>query len=409
MRDVLVIGAGPGGSAAAHGLAQAGLDVLLLDRAEFPRDKTCGDGLTHRAVAITAEMGALPEVLAAGYRIDDFEVVSPRGRVAVAPLPERDGVTALVVPRLELDDILRRRAVAAGARFRGGSLVRALHASPHGVEVEVSHPAGARTERARAAVLATGAATPLLKSAGLLRHQPPFMIAAREYVRGLPPPGHRLRMGYAGTATLGYGWIFPIGEDAVNLGAGIFRHQPGLSARSVLETFRARSALGRMVEGGASFGRKSYPLRTDFTSSVTVGPRTLLVGEAAGLVNPLSGEGIDAALESGRMAARHLLDAFAAGDFSPGRLMAYDAALRERYQAVFETCVRLRAVFVRRSGPVQRFAVEAAIAMARTNPRLAPRLVELVLENRPIQVPTTPLGLVRSWLRRSPRPEAVPA
>jgi flavin-dependent dehydrogenase len=164
-----------------------------------------------------------------------------------------------------------------------------------------------------------------------------------------------------------------------------------------------------MVAGGVRRGRTSYPLRTDFTSSLTVGPRTLVVGEAAGLVNPLSGEGIDAALESGRMGARHLLDAFAAGDFSERRLADYDTALRERYQDVFETCLRLRAVFVRRSGPLQRLAVEAAVAMARTNPRLAPRLVELVLENQPIQVPTTPAGLVRSWLRRSPHPQAVPA
>lgn len=409
MRDVLVIGAGPGGAAAAHALAGAGLDVLLLDRSEFPRDKTCGDGLTHRAVAVAREMGALPEVAAAGYRIDEFEVVSPRGRAAVAPLAERDGVTALVVPRLRLDDILRRRAVAAGAEFRGRARVRGLRLSGRAVEAEIETPAGARRERAHAAVVATGAATPLLRSAGLLRHQPAFMIAAREYVRGLPPPGHRLRMGYAGTATLGYGWIFPIADDAVNLGAGIFQGQPGLSARGVLETFRDRSSLGRLVAGGISSGRTSYPLRTDFTRSQAVGPRTLLVGEAAGLVNPLSGEGIDAALESGRMAGRHLLDAFAAGDFSPRRLAAYDAALRERYQDVFETCLRLRAVFVRRSGPLQRFAVEAAIAMARTNPRLAPRLVELVLENRPIQVPTTALGLARSWLRRSPRPRAVPA
>lgn len=409
MRDVVVVGAGPGGAAAAHGLAQAGLDVLLLDRAEFPRDKTCGDGLTHRAVAIAREMGALPEVAAAGYRIEDFEVVSPGGRAAVAPLPERDGITALVAPRLLLDDILRRRAVAAGADFRGRSLVRDLRPVSEGVEVEIESPEGARAEWARAAVVATGAATPLLRRTGLLRHRPEFMLAAREYVHGLPPPGHRLRMGYAGTATLGYGWIFPIADDAVNLGAGIFRRQAGLSAGAVLETFGGRSRLGRSVRGGTRSGRRSYPLRTDFVVSRTVGPRTLLVGEAAGLVNPLSGEGIDAALESGRLAARHLIAALAAGDLSPERLAAYDAQLRQRYQAVFETCRRLRTVFVRRSGPVQRLAVEAAIAMARTNPRLAPRLVELVLENRPIAAPTTPLGLARSWLRRSPPPRAVPA
>ncbi|MGH7922498.1 MAG: NAD(P)/FAD-dependent oxidoreductase [Candidatus Dormibacteraceae bacterium] len=409
MHDVLVVGAGPGGSAAAQGLAGAGLDVLLCDKADFPRDKTCGDGLTHRAVAIAREMGALPELLTAGYRIDDFEVVSPRGRVATAPLSERDGVTALVVPRLQLDDILLRRAIAAGVTFLGRAMVRELTSGNDGVTARVEHGGEVRTERARVAVLATGAATGLLQRTGLLRHRPAFMVAAREYVHGLPPPQHRLRMGYAGTSTLGYGWIFPIADDAVNLGAGIFQHQPGLSALGVLSTFRDRSTLARRVRGGEVSGRRSYPLRTDFAISQTVGPRMLAVGEAVGLVNPLSGEGIDAALESGRMAAAHLLGAFSAGDLSEGRLTAYDAQLRERYQAVFETCTKLRNVFVRRSGPLQRFAVEAAIAMARTNPRLAPRLVELVLENRPIAVPTTPLGLARSWLRRQPRPQAVTA
>ena len=407
--DVAVVGAGPGGAAAAHLFAGRGLRTLLVDRAQFPRDKTCGDAMTPRAVAIASEMGALPELLDHGYRIGDFEVTSPRGRTAVARVPDRDGVPALVVPRFRLDDALRRRAVAAGAVFAGGCAIQDLELRHDRVLLRGTLDRRPYVAQARIVVAATGAATGLLQRAGLLRGRPTFMIAARRYVSGLPRPAPRLRIGYAGTDVLGYGWVFPTSDSTVNLGAGIFRRQPGLAAAGLLSTFLRASALSRYVEGGTEGSLQSYPLRTDFTTSRTYGERVLLVGEAAGLVNPLSGEGIDAALESGRIAGRRVLEMFARGKFDEVEHQLYDAELRDRYQQVFETCTRLRDVFVRSRPALQRFAVETAIWMARTNPRLAPRLGELVLENQPIQVPTTPLGLVRSWLRRAPRPSPSPA
>jgi flavin-dependent dehydrogenase len=86
MHDVVVVGAGPGGSATAHYLAQAGADVLLLDRSDFPRDKTCGDGLTPRALRVLADMGILDEVASAGCRVDGYEVIAPNGRATAAPI-----------------------------------------------------------------------------------------------------------------------------------------------------------------------------------------------------------------------------------------------------------------------------------------------------------------------------------
>ncbi|HPV08967.1 MAG TPA: FAD-dependent monooxygenase, partial [Aggregatilineales bacterium] len=120
--EILVIGAGPGGSAAARALAEAGHEVLLIDSADFPRDKTCGDGLTPMAVRTLRKMGVLAQVKAAGaQRIDYNRITGPFGLSATMAFAEYqpDYPYALVLPRLILDDVLRRYALVAGAEFRG--------------------------------------------------------------------------------------------------------------------------------------------------------------------------------------------------------------------------------------------------------------------------------------------------
>src|ERR1700738_214757 len=118
MHDAVIVGGGPGGSATAHFLSRRGLDVLLLDRAEFPRDKTCGDGLTPRALRVLDEMGILAEVERTGCRVGAYEVVAPSGRDTSAHITAAHG--ALVVPRRKLDEIILRRAVESGAQFAAG-------------------------------------------------------------------------------------------------------------------------------------------------------------------------------------------------------------------------------------------------------------------------------------------------
>ena len=117
--DVVVIGAGPGGSATAYYLARRGLHVLLLDKAPFPRDKTCGDGLTPRALAVLDDMGLLEKLAQVGCRINGVEFYAPNGRSVGAPIATQDPRYAymLVVPRVKLDDILREHALAAGTEF----------------------------------------------------------------------------------------------------------------------------------------------------------------------------------------------------------------------------------------------------------------------------------------------------
>ena len=383
-RDVVVIGAGPGGAAAAHYLALRRADVLLVDRAHFPRDKTCGDGLTPRAINVLDDMGLLPGLLATGQRVDRVEIVAPGGAAVRAAVAGRAGgaAYALVVPRRRLDDAIRARAVASGAAWRGGLEVLAVKPDRGGVAIEARDADGPVALEARAAVIATGASVGLLRRSGLLAGAPDMLVAARAYFEGGEIPADRLQLRFDGVPLPGYGWVFPVSATAANVGAGYFapawrRRWRRITARAAFDAFVAgpalRVALGRARMIGPVQG---YPLRVDFATASTVAERVLVVGEAAGLVNPLTGEGIDYALESGRLAGEHLADLLAAGDLSRDALGAYDQALRARFQRLFAFCAGVRGWLVHRA------PLDVLVRMARHRADLREALVEIVLGQR---------------------------
>jgi flavin-dependent dehydrogenase len=206
--------------------------------------------------------------------------------------------------------------------------------------------------QARLVVLTTGANMGLLEGLGLLRRRPRYMLAARAYYEGVPAADDRVVFHFDGVPLPGYGWVFPLGDGRVNLGAGFFpgsltaRNQPA-NARQAFEAFIASPGVRPALAGARRVGPvKGYPLRVDFTTAPTYGPRLLLVGEAAGLVNPLTGEGIDNALESGVMAARFVSELFQRGDLGHAKLRRYDALLRKRFQRQFLICDWLRSLLV---------------------------------------------------------------
>src|SRR5690349_20860902 len=199
MHDVAIVGAGPGGSATAHFLAQQGRDVLLLDRSEFPRDKTCGDGLTPRALRVLDTMGLLQDVRNHGCPIDGYEVIAPNGKRTTSHITSQPG--ALVIRRTVLDNLILQRAVQSGASFRGGVTVSHIEAESDSESVVV-HTAG-EAVRARHAVIATGAATGVLTRSGILRHTPKAMLAARGYAAVEAPSTFQLS--FKGAPSPGYG------------------------------------------------------------------------------------------------------------------------------------------------------------------------------------------------------------
>lgn len=354
MYDVAVVGAGPGGSAAAYYLARSGLDVLLLDKFSFPRDKTCGDALTPRALRVLDEMGILDELLRVGHRLDGIELIAPKGHSVAAPVPKKDGRTdyVLIVPRLILDHIILQRSVTSGAHFQSPVRVNDIEQDVKGLVIKGEYCGRAVSYKARMAIIATGANIKLLLQMGLLKKPPLMMLCARAYFEGMRDVSNEVQCHFDGVPLPGYGWVFPLSDSSANIGAGFFRS--GLTARwmpatarGAFDTFIQTPLLQNILDGAQRTGPiKGYPLRVDFASAPTFSDGVMLVGEAAGLVNPVTGEGIDYALESAKIAAEHLVSMFAAGDLSGKNLKAYDELLRQRYQDLFVLCNRLRFVYL---------------------------------------------------------------
>lgn len=397
--DVAIIGAGPAGSSAAYFMTRAGHKVLLLDKATFPRDKTCGDGLIPRALPILAEMGVLDEIMPRGWKLDKLEVSSPSGRkvgFSIPPLPHAPNY-AVVIPRLTLDNLLLQQAIAAGADFRGGVHVRGLQSDTQGVTVQVEQGSTTESFRAALAIIATGASTALLSSIGINAPKP-NIVAARAYfedIQSLPP---HFQFRFDGVVLPGYGWVFPTSPTTANIGAGFIRtgkrehHQ---SAQTAFNSFIQSPAMQTLLAGAKQIGAlKSFPIRTDFATARTFADRVLLVGEAAGLVNPLTGDGIDFALESGKIAAEHIGHMLRLGDVSASQMQTYDTMLRQRYQNLF-----------RFSGQVSRLslnrrALNTLVPLAAARPRLPEVLVNILLGARPAPEKMSFLRIVKGVASR---------
>ncbi len=330
--DVSVIGAGPGGSATAYFLAKGGLRVALLDKFEFPRDKTCGDGLTPRAIKTLDAMGVLSEIEELAFRSSGIkirysdEITYNLEINHLKDLPDY----VLTMPRFQLDDILRHYAMDAGADFFPKARVENLTRSAD-KHVHIQTESGQDIECALA-VIATGANSSLLQKLGLLKRSPPANLAARAYFENIENLDDSLILFFDGIGLPGYGWVFPTGEGTANVGCGVF-FEDSVSQVSRLRSFISEHPYLRHILKNARQVApiKGYPLRTDFSPSYSGNEWILVVGEATGLVNPITGEGIDYALESAQLAANTILSEWRDGYPSVATQKRYRATLGKRF------------------------------------------------------------------------------
>jgi geranylgeranyl reductase family protein len=345
--DVLVVGAGPGGSATAYHLARHGIDVTVVEKAAFPREKVCGDGLTPRSVKAIQDIGVDTD----DPRFERVIGLRTHARRTTIQLPWPDLTSfppyGLVMPREGFDHLLAQRAVKAGARL----MERTEAISPRFVDGYVAgatvRPAGARdadpTEiHARYVIAADGAASRFAKPAGVTRdEQKPLGIAARRYFRVDYHPGPWIESWldlWDGDLLLpGYGWLFPVAGGRINLGAGLlntFANFKDVSAQRLFDAFARmlppewgigeETAEGRVLSGPLPMGLNRTPQAV---------PGLLLVGDAAGAVNPFNGEGIAYAIETGQIAAELVHEALITD--RPAVTMQYPRVLEDAYGAYF--------------------------------------------------------------------------
>ncbi|WP_239394029.1 geranylgeranyl reductase family protein [Frankia sp. CiP3] len=374
--DVIVVGAGPGGSAAAYHLARTGLDVVLLEKTSFPREKVCGDGLTPRAVRSLIEMGidtgtdpdrdalgrdALDRDALGGngVRADSgwarnrgLRIISGRARLEL-PWPELASWPdyGLVRPRRDFDELLARHAQGAGARLRERTAVTGPVLDERtGRVIGVSAKAGRGGEpvefRAPLVIAADGNSARMALSLGIGRRENrPLGVAVRRYYRS--PRTHddfleshlELWDGAPGASRLlpGYGWIFGIGDGTSNVGLGILNTTSAFQNTDYKDLLR-RWLGGLPPEWGYTEENATGPVRGGalpmaFNRTPHYRDGLMLVGDAGGAINPFNGEGIAYAMESGRLAAEVAVQALArAGGAARERaLQAYPHVLQQRY------------------------------------------------------------------------------
>ncbi len=343
--DVLVVGAGPAGSAAAAWSARLGLDTVLADAATFPRDKTCGDGLTPRAIAEldrlglgawTRSHGTNRGLRAAGFG-QELLLPWPGGS-----LPDHGSA----VPRTELDARVRQAALDAGATPLDGAravdVERAADGRVTGVVFSLGRGTDPHVVRCDRLVVADGVRSPLGRVLGRAWHRDTaYGVAGRSYVKSgrTDDPwisSHLELRDEHGTVLPGYGWIFPLGDGEVNLGVGALatsKRPADLAVRPLMGLY-ADQQRDTWELGDELRAPTSALLPMGGAVSGVAGPNWALVGDAAACVNPLNGEGIDYGLETGRLAAEQLAE-------GSELATAWPALLRRHYGEAFSIARRL--------------------------------------------------------------------
>jgi geranylgeranyl reductase family protein len=345
--DALVIGGGPSGAACAYWLAEAGHEVTLVERKHYPREKTCGDGLTPRSVRQLEDMGLATE-LSHHHRFDGLRSMA-FGQTLELRWPEHPEFPSYgyVITRADLDHLVAKQAAKAGAEIREateavspiveGGLVR-------GAVVKDSDTGVTEAVRARYVVVADGANSRFGRALGTSRDRSyPLGMAIRGYYtspRHDEPwiESHLDIRDKAGNVLPGYGWIFPLGDGRVNVGIGLlstFNQWKAVNTTHLMEAFveyaPASWGLSPSTACGAPTGGR---LPMGMSVGPHAGPTSLVVGDAGGSINPFNGEGIAYAYETGRMAATAVALALETGDGLA--LQSYERQLTEIYGLYFK-------------------------------------------------------------------------
>lgn len=395
------MGGGPAGATAALFCAREGLRVLLIDKRRFPRDKICGDAIPKKAIEVVRELGleaAFDRLPHAGA--DAIVCSAPGGasaRIAVPVSPGGPRHFLRICRRTDFDNLLfaaARREVAE--TVEGCVLQGLLREGPQvsGVAVRDLARGETRACAARLVIGADGYGSMVARSAGLLRHDPRHSITAtRAYYEGLDGLGSAIEVHFMSAVIPGYFWIFPLGGGRANVGLGLTRFairgkKVDLAQAHVAATLDARHAarFGRARQQGPIRGW-NLPLGSGM--GPVCGDGFLLVGDAAHLVDPFSGEGIGYAMISGKLAAHVAREACQRGDFRRPILRAYESLLLAHVRGPFRTSRRLQ----RAAGSA--WFLDWLIGRAQRKPAIARWMAGILADERAQQRIASPLTYAR--------------
>lgn len=308
--EVIIVGAGPAGTAAAITLARAGRDVLLIDKAVFPRDKFCGDGLTTGALRHLESLGLTPSMVPSWTEAANCWIRSPKGITTKFELQRTDGQYLAIAPRFDLDAALVDLAKATGVKVCDGHALAGIKESSDGATVEIH---GLGTYRASWVIGADGMWSPLRKMLGLnIAKYRGEWHAFRQYASNVSDfAAQEMYIGFEPDLVPGYFWSFPLGNNRANIGFGIHRASgiPTKAMGPMWEDILARPHIQTLL--GPDFElegqHRAWPIPARVDQLAATSQRTLFVGDAVAACDVMSGEGIAQALITGQRAAEAII------------------------------------------------------------------------------------------------------
>ena len=335
--DLIVVGAGPGGSSAAYYAARSGLNVLLLDRQEFPRDKPCGDGLMPHAAEEVSLMGLGDWLEESPHgKFSGFTIYTKTAHLRQKVPPTLHGPHGYVIKREETDAKILERAKEAGAEFRSGiratSLVRNFNGTVAGIEATEN----GEQLRFDAPLVVAADGVGGFAAEGMKAHQ--NAVARRQYFKGVNGPDqehlHLFISGDLNRVGAGYGWVFYFGDGSANVGAGVSTRsleKSGRNLKDYFDRFLEEPEIARWLRDAEPDGPpKSWSLKMGMWGAKRYAQGLLMVGDAGSMIHPISGEGVGYALESGRLAASWVHEAHTRDDFSSSLLSGYEKQLKRQ-------------------------------------------------------------------------------
>ena len=392
-KDVTIVGAGPAGTSCAYFLARLGYDVLLVDRRSFPREKVCGDAISPRSLKTLEEMRLLRTIERSGFKKSDgITIFSPSGYRMSAKSPKTEFLPyGYVAPRMEFDEILRSHAVDAGAEFFEVLVKEPLLKNKSVVGVRGKHDGNITEINSEVVIAADGAFSALTRY--LLKEERKRRanvgVAVRAYFSGVESFDF-VEFHYEQKLLPGYGWIFPIGDDMANVGVGVMPAHRKINLNAYFKRFITGAT--RLKDAKQMGKARGWLVPTGGSRHSRTKNGILFIGDAASFVNPLTGEGISYALESGKLAADVAAKALKLEDTSLRTLKEYDTAWKKQFAADFRHSLLLRRL-VRRP-----LLLDRIIKNASMDERLAELLCGVVTNVLPKRKALSPSVLLKFLL-----------